>query len=215
MDINNAPRAELVRLIYEMADRIQLLEGEIARLQEQLHQKGKKDDSMSAVQSFVKPNTKKKKVKKRKKRETQYTRKREIPTERIFHSAQKCIDCGGKLGIPTVAYSRQIIDIPISIYTITEHVVFRRWCYACKKCVQPDVNPASGALGKGRIGINLAAIIVTMRERLRLPLGIIRQYLKLFYQLKLSEGEIVKILHSAARLGKPLYNGLFRRGAGI
>ena len=67
MDINSAPRAELVRLIYEMADKIQLLEGEIARLKEKLHEKGKVDTS-SQPPSFVKANAKKKKVKKRKQR---------------------------------------------------------------------------------------------------------------------------------------------------
>src|SRR5258708_6230809 len=140
MDINTAPRAELVRLVYEMADRIQVLEGEIARLQEQLHQKGKKDTASSETPSFVKANTKKKKKTERKKRAAAFTRKRETPTGQVFHTVETCTQCGSSLGEPVVAYTRQVIELPIVPYTVTEHVVFRRWCYACKKCVQPVVD---------------------------------------------------------------------------
>lgn len=210
MDINSAPRAELVRLIYEMADKIQLLEGELARVKEELQKKGDGKDTSTSTPSFVKANKKKKKKVPRKKREVQYTRKREIPTEKVFHTEEVCSDCGGNLGNPTVAYTRQIIDIPQGVYTVAEHVVFRRWCYSCKKCVQPAVDLKSSVLGNGRIGVNLAASVVTMRERMRLPIAIIQQYLRLFYQLHLSKGEIVGLLHTAARLGKPMYEGLLQ-----
>lgn len=209
MDINSAPRAELVRLIYEMADKIQLLEGEIARLKEKLHEKGKVDTS-SQPPSFVKANAKKKKVKKRKQRDTAYTRKKEVATETIFHTVEVCSDCGGDLGKPTVAYTRQVIDLPVVAYTVAEHVVFRRWCYHCKKCVQPEVDLSDTVVGKGRVGINLTATIVTMRDRLRLPIGVIQQYLKLFYNLDLSHGEVVGLLHVVARIGKPTYDGLLK-----
>lgn len=208
MDINSAPRGELVRLIYEMADRIQLLEGEIARLKEQLHEKGNDDGRSSNTPSFVKANKKKKKAKERKVRTTAYTRKKEIPTETIFHTEDLCSDCGGNLGKPIVAYSRQVIDIPVIAYAVTEHVIFKRWCYACKKCVQPEVDLSDNVVGKGRIGINLTASIVTMRDRLRLPIGMIQCYLKLFYGLRISQGEIVSLLHSVASIGKQTYEKL-------
>ncbi len=208
MDVNSAPRGELVRLIYEMADKIALLEGEIARLKEKLHEKGKSVGGSSNIPFFVKANKKKKKAKKRKIRSTAYTRKKEIPTETIFHTQDLCSDCGGNLGKPIVAYNRQVIDIPIITYTVTEHVIFKRWCYTCKKCVQPEVDLKSLVLGKGRIGINLTSSIVTMRDRLRLPIGMIQGYLKLFYNLRISQGEIVGLLHSVARLGKPTYEKL-------
>lgn len=206
MDINSAPRAELVRLIYEMADRIQVLEGEIARLKEQLHQRGGGKDS--SLPAFVKPNKKRKKREERKKRNTAYARKKEVPTETVFHTADGCPNCGGILGKPTVAYSRQVIDIPSSQYTVTDHVVFKRWCYECKKCMQPEVDLSSTVIGKGRIGINLVATITTMRERLRLPIAVIQKYLEIFYQLKLSKGEIVELLHTVATVGKPSYEHL-------
>lgn len=206
MDINSASRGELVRLIYEMADKIQLLEGEIARLKEQLHEKGKSGSS-SNKPLFVKANKQKKKTI-RKQRTTAYTRKKETPTETVFHTQDACSDCGGNLGKPQVAYNRQIIDLPAVAYTVTEHVVFKRWCYACKKCVQPEVNLKGLIVGKGRIGINLTTSIVTMRDRLRLPIGMIQGYLKLFYGLCISQGEIVSLLHNVASIGKPTYEKL-------
>lgn len=205
MDINSAPRSELVKLIYEMADKVHLLEGEVARLKEQLKQKGDGNGPSTSLPSFVKPNTKKKKLTKRKQRSVAYTRKKETPTEQIFHTQEVCSDCGGDLGKPTVAYTRQVIDLPVSSYKVVEHVIFKRWCYQCKKCTQPEVDLSEQVLGKGRIGINLVATIVTIRERLRLPVGVIQKYLSLFYQLKLSKGEIVQLLHEAARIGRPTY----------
>lgn len=208
MDINSAPRSELVRLVYEMADRIHLLEGEIARLKEQLHEKGKGDGS-STLPSFVKAN-KKKKTKKavRKKRTETYTRKKEVPTETVFHTEEVCTNCGGNLGKPTVAYSRQVIDIPIVSYKVVEHVIYRRWCFSCKRCMQPEVDLKGIVLGKGRVGINLASLIVTMRDRLRLPIGVMQTYLKLFYHLHLAKGEIVGLLYTVATIGKPRYEEL-------
>lgn len=208
MDINSAPRAELVRLIYEMVDKIALLEGEVVRLKEQLYEKGKGSGINTNIPSFVKANKKRKHVQKRKQRVTGYTRKKEVPTETIFHTAHVCSDCGEGLGKPTVAYRRQIIDLPVSSYTVTEHVVFRRWCYHCKKCIQPDVDLSKMVVGKGRIGINLTATIVTMRDRLRLPIGVIQQYLKLFYHLHLSHGEIIQLLYTVAHIGKPTYENI-------
>ncbi len=136
---------------------------------------------------------------------------KEVPTETVFHTEEACTDCGGDLGKPTVAYTRQVIDLPVLSYTVTEHVVFRRWCYHCKKCIQPDVDLSGIALGKGRIGINLTATLVTMRDRLRLPIGMIQTYLKLFYHLHISKGEIVALLHTVATIGKPSYEKLLEQ----
>lgn len=207
MDINSAPRAELVRLVYEMADKIVLLEGEIARLKDQLHQKVTDADTPSKL-TFVKANKKKKKKTERKKRDMAYTRKKENATTTVFHTTDSCTTCGGVLGKPTVAYTRQIIDIPAVSYTVTDHVVFRRWCYLCKTCIQPAVQFSGLVVGKGRVGINLTATIVTMRERLRLPIEVIRHYLLLVYHLELSHGEVVGLLQSVARIGKPTYEKL-------
>lgn len=207
-DLLTAPRGELIKLIYELTERIEILESELARVKAE---KGQKDNDYSQTKtpSFVKPNKKQKKKTVRKKRNRVYVRKKETPTEQIFHAPDSCPYCGNEvLGKPSVAYTHQIIDIPVVSYTVTEHVVCRRWCLKCHKQVMPDVDFSKVSLGKKRIGINLAATITTMRDRLRLPLAAIQKYLKLFHRLDLSEGEIVKILDTAAKRGKPEYDSL-------
>lgn len=215
MDLNTAPRSELVALVYELTDRVFLLEGEIARLKEQLHQKVTGNEPTKTPPHFAKANGKKKKVTQRKKRSEAYVRAKEEPTERMFHSVSVCPDCGGKhLGKPTVAYSRQVIDLPAVSYTISEHVVCKRWCFTCKKTCVPDVDLSHIAFGKRRIGINLVSQIVTMRDRLRLPVGLIAKYLLIVYDLKLSEGEIVGLLHATAKRGNGEYQNLLSKVRG-
>lgn len=207
MDLNSAPRSELIALIYELTDRVELLEGEIARLKEQLHQKG--GGPTKTLPDFVKANVKKKKATLRKKRDKAFVRVKEEPTERIFHAISTCPDCGRKhLGKPTVIYTRQVIDLPPSFYTVTEHAVCKRWCYRCKKAFVPKVDLSATAFGKKRIGVNLASCVATMRDRLRLPMRVIQKYLEIFFQLTLSKGEIVGILQAVAKRGKPTYQNL-------
>lgn len=207
-DLLTAPRGELIKLIYELTERIEILESELARVKAEKSQKDK-DASQAKIPSWVKSNKRQKKKTIRKKRDIAYTRKKETPTEQIFHAAESCSNCGDTLlGKPTVAYTHQVIDIPVVSYTVTEHVIYRRWCLKCHKLVMPIVDLSGSAIGKKRIGVNLAAAITTMRDRLRLPLGIIKTYLKMFHGLSLSEGEIVDILDITADKGKPMYEGL-------
>ncbi|MBI3069778.1 MAG: IS66 family transposase [Candidatus Levybacteria bacterium] len=210
-DLLTAPRGELIQLIYELTERIEILESELARVKAEKDHKDNNHPHIKAP-SFVKANKKPKKKTRRKKRGTAYVRKKETPTEQIFHTAQNCSNCGtALLGKPTVAYTRQVIDIPVTPYTVTEHVVCRRWCLKCHKQIVPIVDLSDSVLGKKRIGVNLAASITTMRDRLRLPLGMIKVYVKMFHGLSLSEGEIVKILDTVAKKAKPQYDNLLKQ----
>lgn len=207
-DLLTAPRGELIKLIYELTERVEILESELARVKAEKSQKGK-DTPQAKIPFWVKSNKKQKKKTIRKRRDTAYTRKKEAPTEQVFHAAESCSNCGNALfGKPTVAYTHQVIDIPVVSYTVTEHVICRRWCLKCHKQVIPIVDLSESAIGKKRIGVNLAAAITTMRDRLRLPIGIIKTYLKMFHGLSLSEGEIVDILDITADKGKPMYESL-------
>ena len=211
MDITDAPRGELISLIYELIDKVHFLEAEVARLQELLDRKGfSKEGDKPKVPDFVKPNVKHKpKSKDRKKREESFNRLKETPTEQILHSLELCPDCGSKLSTkPSVAYKRQVIDIPINRYIVTEHIVCKSWCLNCKKRFAPEVDLKSVALGKRRIGINLASMISVLRTKLRIPVNLIQLHLKTFYRLNLSEGEIIEITHAVANLGKSSYENI-------
>lgn len=204
-DLSTLPRGELVTIIYQQASEIEILKGAIIELQEKMQQKGSEGDSSTKLPPFVKRNVKKKKKKTPRKNRTHgFTRKLEQVTKQVFHSYDIC-PCGGVLGKPSVAYSRQIIDIPIVSYEVTEHVVFKRLCFSCKERAYPKVDFSSFVLGKGRIGINLMSAIFAMREEENLSVSQIQAHLKTFYHLDLSQGEIIAILHQTAALSSSVY----------
>lgn len=205
MDYATAPRGELVRIIYEQQAQLGILQGIIAQLQEQLKQKDPHDDSAKTVPGFVKANVKKKKRKKEKKQRAHgFARKKETPTQTVFHSLTTCpVAEDHVLGEPHVYYSRQIIDIPIVRYDVIEHVVLQRYCFSCHRMVLPSVDFSSYVIRKGRIGITLMAKIFTMREEEDMTIHKIQDHFQTMYDLWLSVGEIIEILHQEATLGTP------------
>src|SRR6266567_1923380 len=205
-DLTSLSRGELVDLLYQQAREIEILKEMLVVLQEKLEQKDSGDDSSKPLPSFVKPNIKKKKKAKRKQRENGFSRKLETATKTIFHSFEACPHCEEEqLGKPSVSYTRQIIDIPRATYTVIEHVIFKRYCFNCKRRVSPKADLSSFVVGKGRIGINLMAAIFTMKEEADMTVNKIQKHLQTFYGLELSTGEIVEILHQEAGLGKGKY----------
>ncbi len=203
-DVSALSRGELIKIIYQQASEIEILKGAIIELQEKLQQKDSGDDSSTKLPSFVKLNVKKKKKTSRKTREHGFARNSEKATKQVFHSYDVC-PCGGVLGKPSVAYARQIIDIPTVSYEVVDHVIFKRHCFSCKKRVYPKVDLSTVVLGKGRIGINLMSAIFAMREEENLSVSQIQAHLKTFYHLNLSTGEIVEILHQEAALSSAEY----------
>lgn len=207
MDLLFAPRGELLRLVYELLDENQALKTQIAELRARLSEKDD-DKGRKTLPSFVKLNKKKRISKERQKREQNFARKKDTPTDQIFHSYEACPNCDGVLGKPSVSYTRQVIDIVQPQVSITEHVVCKRWCFHCQKRVSPKVNLSSLAVGHHRVGINLMSTIAILRERLRLPVEIIQTYLSLFCHLHLSKGEIIALLHKTSFLGKDNYHAI-------
>jgi transposase len=215
-DLLSAPRGELLKLVYDLIEENQTLKVRISELQDQsfklqeenrqlreiLKVKGKPDRP-----SFIKPSVKKKPkdLSLRKKRERGFARRLDLPTRQEFHSYEVCPDCGGSLGKPSVAYKRQVIDLPQASFVVTEHVVFKRFCAHCQKRVFPKLNLQETTVGHHRFGLNVFTTIATLRERLRLPIRVIKLYFKTFYQLDLAEGEITEILHKAASLAHLRY----------
>ncbi len=210
MDLTAAPRGELIKIIYDQKDKIETLEAQLAELRSRLDSQGPKPQDIPPA--FIKANIKhKKKQEERRKRKENFTRHRDTPTKEVFHTFKTCPDCGGELGKPTVSYRRQIIDIPLTPAEISEHVVFKRWCFFCKKRVQPQVNLRETAVGKQRIGLQLMSIINLLKEECRQPLETIQSYLKIVHNLHLSQGSIVNMLHKTANIGKPTYEDLGKK----
>ena len=93
--------------------------------------------------------------------------------------------------------TREVIDIPVVPAEVTEHVFIARTCPLCRKRRLPQ-DPLKGlAVGRQRFGANLVGLIVTLREEGRLPVRTIQWYLRMFHQLKLSVGAIVRAVHQS------------------
>ena len=208
-DLLSAPRGELLKLIYELIELNQVLKIQVAELRvenQKLKDNFKNDGGGGKVPLLVKASVKKKKEKNRSKRGFNFARKLDTPTYLEFHSYDTCPDCGGELGKPSVCYSRQVVDIPQVEFTVTKHTVFKRWCFNCGKRVSPHLDLSDTVVGNHRFGLNIFTMVATMRERLRLPVNVIKIYFKTFYNLNLSEGEIVGILDRISGISKAKYD---------
>jgi hypothetical protein len=206
MDLLSAQKSELIRIIYQQQDKIAALEAQIIELRSRITNQNPKDKTNPP--SWVKPSVKTKSRKERKKREHGFARKLDIPTKKVFHSFDRCPNCSGRLGKPVVASTRQIIDIPITPVEITEHIIYKRWCFTCKKQVKPRVILSPEVLGKQRIGIRLMSIIGVLKEVCRQPIAVIQKYLEIIHGLSLSQGELVRLLHKTADKGITSYHGI-------
>lgn len=210
MDFKTAPRGELIRIIHAQADKIEALESQLVEIRSRLEKQGPKPQDIPPT--FIKANVKhKRKQEARRKRNENFARRVETPTKEVFHTYEVCPECDGNLGKPTVSYRRQIIDIPESPAEVTEHVVFKRWCFSCKKRVQPQVNLTESVVGRQRIGVRLMSIIDVLKEEARLPLETIQSYLEIVHNLHLGKGSLVNILHKTAYIGKPIYEALGKK----
>src|SRR3989338_1693959 len=136
-DLTDLSRGELLRIIYTQKDELDLLQAQIAELRARIDAQG---PPTKTPPSWVKPNTKLKKQKERVLRDHGFARKADIPTTRVIHSLDRCPDCNGRLGKPVVSSTRQVIDIPMSPIEITEHILYKRWCFHCIKQVKPVVD---------------------------------------------------------------------------
>lgn len=208
-DLNDLPRGELIRIIYQQRDSIEALEIRLAEIQERLNDQGPKPTP--SLPSWVKSNVENKKKVVRKKRDHGYARKLDVPTNHIFHSYDLCPTCNGPLGKPSVGYTRQVIELPQTPVEVTEHVVCKRWCSTCQKRVMPTVDFSPLVVGQQRIGIRLMSIIGMLKDVCRQPLAVIQSYLEIVHGLHLSDGALVKLLHRTAEKGKPTYDDLLVR----
>lgn len=190
MDFLTAPRSELIRLIYDLIDENKALKTQLMELKARVEKQGPKEQEKQPP-VFVKPNVKTKQKKKRKNRKLGFGRLRATPTKHVFHSLEVCPNCSGSLGKPSVAYTREVIDIPLPTVEVTEHVVFKRWCTSCGKRWYPKVNLSGITVGKQRFGLSLMSLITNLREVFLQPLNKIKQYLKVVYKLEMSEGALI------------------------
>jgi len=139
----------------------------------------------------------------RKRRASGSGRARSVPTRTEVHVAEQCPDCGTALSGGSVKRTREVIELVPSKAEVVEHVIVERQCPRCRRRVVPAVALGEQVLGQQRLGIGLLALIVTLREAGRLPVGMIQWYLATVHGITLSVGAIVGASRQVAERGAP------------
>jgi len=204
--VKELTREELIAIIFELRERVAVLEKENAELLSRL---GGGDAALKP--DWVKPNRKERRESERaerKKREESFFRRCETPTQVICHAVQNCPNCNRELSGGWVHDRRQVIEIPNTTVEIIEHVLIARRCGVCGKRHIPKLELSGQVLGKCRFGIRLMSVIASMAIECRMPYRIIKKTLESLYGLKISFGEIAEILHKVAERGQRAYDGL-------
>jgi len=134
--------------------------------------------------------------------EQNHARRREEPTARVLHPLVACPDCGGRLGGVHVGRRRQVVDLPLpAAVLVTEHQAQKGWCSACQKWHEARLDLTDEAVGQGRLGVRVAALVAHLRTVLRLPIRSIQRYLADVHGLLISVGEVVNLLQRVAVQG--------------
>ena len=196
MDLNQASREALLEIIAELRQRVESLEARLSGGGPGVRMPGHKPAAKRK-----KPAAEEKKP--RKKRQHGFARPRMEPIGRVVHAPESGPECHTALTGGWAQRTREVIDIPVVPAEVTEHVFMARTCPLCRKRRLPQ-DPLKGlAVGRQRFGANLVGLIATLREEGRLPVRTIQWYLRMFHQLKLSVGAIVRAVHQVARQAGP------------
>jgi hypothetical protein len=198
----------------ELEEEVAALRAEVTSLQEQLAQalamtaqlQAQLEKYKSQPPSFIKPTTPKPQEKaqkqprrKRAKDQNAARRREQIPTQTIQHKVEHCPTCRYPLQHPQLALRRQVIELPPpQPVEVTEHQLYKSWCPRCEKWHHAHVDLSSQVIGQGRMGVRIASLLAYLRTSLRLPIRLIREYLRTMHNLLISTGEIVELLHRVA-----------------
>jgi hypothetical protein len=198
---NAALRAEVAGVRQQLAAMTQQLQAALVRI-------GELEQDKSEPPSVVKPNraTPPEPKTARKKRAAAHntSRKRSPPTRIERHVLEQCPDCGYRLSGESIAYTREVIELPLPApVEVIEHQVVKRWCPHCATWHSPQLDLAGQVLGQGRIGVRVASLVSYLRTTLRLPFRAIQSYLATLHTLRLSVGELVELTHAVRRQLQP------------
>jgi transposase len=150
----------------------------------------------------VPPNTPTEEPKARKVRapEHNHGRQRATATRTVAHEPQGCGTCGGRLGKLCAYRTREVIDLPPPVRVeAVKHEYFKGYCGACHRWTRAQPDLGDTVLGQARFGLRLTTEVAYLRTVLRMPLGLIQTYLEAHYEVRVSEGGLVGLLHQVSR----------------
>lgn len=191
---------QLQAVIAQQQTVISQLQQRVTALEEQLRKKGGGTGMPGTKPASTRPQERKEA---RNPRNEGFARQRMRPTEQVDHALAVCPDCGVALQGGWVQRTREVLDLPPASLRVIEHRFLARSCPQCRKrwVARPDFGGV--VAGKQRLGTEVVSLITTLRQVGRLPIGTIQWLLATVYQLHLSSGGIVAVLHGVAQRAKP------------
>lgn len=122
--------------------------------------------------------------------------------------AATCPDCGTPFVGQPVERVRTVEDIePVRPTVITQYTIERRWCAHCQAFKEASV---ATALPSHRLGLRTMLFVVYQKVALGLSYGKIQHELATYFGLRVSQGELVRMVATIARLFGPAYARLMR-----
>lgn len=200
-------KEELIQLIYELAQENEGLRQRVKELEQILKRRRIKPPPSVKASKSTQNESKKKKP--RKKRDKAYVRKKSAePDQTVYHAMEMCPDCQVPISGQSVAYDREVIDIPFSLAIITQHIILKRKCWGCGQVWVPKVDLSDQVIGKSRLGVNLTSLTNFLTEWLRVPIDKVQEYLSVVHGLEVSTGTLVELRHKAAHRGAGTHRSL-------
>lgn len=203
--LEHASREQLLELIASLQAQVKELQDHIIELEA----RPGGPPSGRQVPAFVKGRRQKEEVgKPRKSRAQAFVRRLEQPTRQVEHALDTCQGCGTRLLGGSVKRRRQVLHIPIVPVEVIEHVYIERRCPICSKRNVPKAELEGEVIGQNRLSTDTMALIASLHEVARMPLEQIQWLLESLYKLKVSVGEIVRVLHVVAQKAAGTVAGL-------
>lgn len=123
------------------------------------------------------------------------------------HRAVRCPECGGPLQRCEETRTRYTEDIPHVQPEVTEHVIHRDWCPACRKRVEPAVPEA---LPGATLGNHVLALSAWLHYALGNTLSQIVEVFNFHLQMKISPGGLVQMWYRLQAILYPWYEQIQR-----
>jgi hypothetical protein len=77
------------------------------------------------------------------------------------HALERCPACDYRLSGESIDYTRQVVELPPpQRVEVIEHQVIKRWCPHCGIWRSPRLDLSGQVLGRGRIGVRIASVVV-------------------------------------------------------
>lgn len=216
MSLEKLSRDELYRLIERLVRELEQARVENARLRDEVDgpiqrvreleaELAGRDPRSFRPPGWVKKNTPPRGGPKspRKQRDTNFARKRGVPTRQVTHAAESCPSCGCALRGGSVKRHREVIELVVSPVEVTDHLLVERVCPQCEKAVTPTLGSADGVVGRHRFGSRLLALITLWHEGSRMTVRTIQEQMKTLFGVHVSLGAIEDALHTVSVRGEP------------